>query len=216
MLERYKVVIFDWDGTVMDSIGHIVACIQAAANEYQLKIPTEQDVRDIIGMSLPNAFEKLFADNKLHLFDDFRIAYKDFYHSDQNSHSTIYAHLPELIQQLAQKGKNLAVATGKGRNGLDAVLISSGLEKYFRYSRTSDEAQSKPHPDMLIQIMTYFGVAPHECVMIGDSIHDLNMARNAQMDGIGVTFGAHSREKLEETRPKAIIDSYEELLSGMM
>lgn len=215
MLKQYKVVIFDWDGTVMDSIGHIVTCIQAAATKYQLAVPDEQAVRDIIGMSLPNAFEQLFSVDALCLFDEFRESYKDNYHAAQNHHSPMYEHVNEVVQHLHARGTMLAVATGKGRNGLDSVLESSGLAEYFSYSRTSDEAQSKPHPDMLMQIMAFYGVNACDCVMIGDSVHDLNMAKNAQMDAIGVTFGAHSREKLSVTQPMAIVDSYEELLLGL-
>ncbi|MCC2604138.1 HAD family hydrolase [Planctobacterium marinum] len=208
MLDKYKVVIFDWDGTVMDSIAHIVHCVQQAAIDNRLAVPDEASVRNIIGLSLPEAFLTLFGEDKSADFERFRDNYKDQYVKNDDITPPLFAHVPELLTGLLEKGIKLAVATGKGRRGLDNAILRSGLGHFFSYSRTSDEAASKPSPDMLIQISRFYGVSAAECLMVGDSIHDMKMAKNANMDSIGVTFGAHQRERLLEAQPTAIIDCY--------
>lgn len=208
MLDKYKVVIFDWDGTVMDSIAHIVHCVQQAAIDNALPVPDEASARNIIGLSLPEAFVTLFGNDKETEFERFRDNYKNQYIKNDDITLPIFDYVPELLEELKARDIKLAVATGKGRRGLENAFQRSGLGKFFTYSRTSDEAASKPAPDMLLQISRFYNVASEECLMVGDSIHDMNMARNANMDRIGVTFGAHRREKLQEAEPNAIIDCY--------
>lgn len=214
MLQYYKLVIFDWDGTIMDSISHIVNCIQGAARFNNLTPPDEQSIKDIIGMSLPNAFETLFDMRFAERYEEFRLAYKDQYHQNHEAHLPLFDGVSELLAHLHSENKKLAVATGKGRPGLDKIMNAHNLSHYFEYSRTSDEAESKPSPDMLLQIMEYFDVSPDKSIMIGDSVHDLNMAKQAGMDRIGVSFGAHKREQLEKYEPITVIDSYWELMTG--
>lgn len=215
MLNDYKLVIFDWDGTLMDSVGYIVKCIQFAANANQLLPPDEQSIRNIIGMSLPNAFETLFSLDFNDKYETFKSVYKDHYHQGQEDALPLFDGVEELLNNLSASGKKLAVATGKGRPGLEKAMQRTQLNQLFEYSRTSDEAQSKPSPDMLHQILDYFQLAPSEAVMIGDSIHDLHMAEQAGMDRIGVSFGAHCRDKLMTHTPIAVIDSYDEILQTL-
>lgn len=215
MLNKYDLVIFDWDGTIMDSIGHIVTCIQHAAIANELKVPDEQSIRDIIGMSLPNAFETLFSVDFAEKYEEFRRAYKDRYHQGDEEALPLFDGMTELLALLRHRKTKMAVATGKGRPGLDKLMETSKLGHYFEFSRTSDEAESKPSPDMLQQILTHFEIEPGNAIMIGDSIHDLNMAKQVGMDRIGVSFGAHRREKLEGFEPIAVIDSYHEIISAM-
>lgn len=215
MLQPYKLVIFDWDGTIMDSISHIVDCIQGAARSNQMVPPDEQSIKDIIGMSLPNAFETLFNLNFSDRYEDFRESYKQQYHQHQEAHLPLFDGVPELLTRLTEESKKLAVATGKGRPGLDKIMNAHNLGHFFEFSRTSDEAQSKPSPDMLHQILDYFKVKASDAIMIGDSVHDLNMAKQAGMDRIGVSFGAHKREQLEQYDPIKVIDSYWELIDEL-
>lgn len=216
MLNSYKLVIFDWDGTIMDSISHIVVCIQHAAEANGLIPPDEQSIKDIIGMSLPNAFETLFSTNFVEHYENFRSAYKEKYHTNEEAKLPLFDDVENLLETLQQKNKKLAVATGKGRPGLDKLMRDHNMERFFEFSRTSDEAQSKPSPDMLQQILDYFEMSASEAIMIGDSVHDLNMAKQAGMDRIGVSFGAHDKDKLAEFGPVAVIDSYKELLDHLI
>ena len=215
MLDKYKVVIFDWDGTIMDSISHIVHCVQKAATFNALPVPDEQSIRNIIGLSLPEAFQTLYGKGKEAEFEDFRENYKAQYIKDDDVSLPLFDYLETLLTSLCNQNIKLSVATGKGRRGLDNAMHRSGLAEFFSYSRTSDEAQSKPSPDMLLQTSRYFNVQPDECIMIGDSIHDLNMANNAGMDSIGVSFGAHSKDVLQQAKPLAILDCYSHALQWL-
>lgn len=215
MLEKYKVVVFDWDGTIMDSIAHIVMCVQQASIANALPVPDESSVRNIIGLSLPEAFQVLYGPEYSNEFERFRDNYKAQYVINDDVTLPIFDYVPELLATLSERGIKLSVATGKGRRGLDNALARSELSHFFAWSRTSDEAQSKPAPDMLLQTASYFNVSPQECIMIGDSIHDLNMAKNAGMDSIGVSFGAHSKEVLMQAEPLAVLDNYKKALAWL-
>jgi len=212
MLNNYKVIIFDWDGTLMDSISHIVQSVQRAAVYLDVMPPDDEQVKNIIGLSLPDAFSVLFGSESEALYQQFRASYKDIYHHKDSEDLPLFQHAYELVATLSGLDKKLAVATGKGRPGLDKAMQRAQLAEFFHYSRTSDEAQSKPSPDMLQQIMKHFDALPDECVMIGDSVHDLKMAQNAGMASIGVSFGAHSKAKLHQHSPLSVIDCYTELL----
>ncbi|BDX06654.1 HAD family hydrolase [Planctobacterium marinum] len=215
MLDKYKVVIFDWDGTIMDSISHIVQCVQQAAKSNALPVPDEQSVKNIIGLSLPEAFSTLYGKDKEADFEQFRENYKAQYIKDDDVNLPLFDYVDTLLTSLCEQNVKLSVATGKGRRGLDNAMHRSGLAEFFSYSRTSDEALSKPAPDMLLQTARYFNVHPNECIMIGDSIHDLNMANNAGMDSIGVSFGAHSKSILTEAKPLTILDCYSHALQWL-
>ena len=215
MLNKYKVIIFDWDGTLMDSISHIVTSVQRAAQTMSLPVPDDNAVRDIIGLSLPNAFQQLFGDNSEQWYETFRSSYKDIYHSDDVADLPLFNHAYDLVKKLSEHNKHLAVATGKGRPGLDSVMYRSGLQEFFQFSRTADEAESKPSPDMLHQIAEYFAVKTGDCVMIGDSVHDLKMAQNAGMDAYGVSFGAHNKALLLGMSPLDVVDSHEVFLKHL-
>lgn len=208
-------MIFDWDGTIMDSISHIVSCIQHAAEVNGFRPPDEQSIKDIIGMSLPNAFETLFCADFAEHYENFRGSYKEKYHTNEEAKLPLFEDIESLLETLQERNKKLAVATGKGRPGLDKLMKDHNMERFFEFSCTSDEAQSKPSPDMLQQILDYFEISAVDAVMIGDSVHDLNMAKLAGMDRIGVSFGAHDKEKLAKYEPIAVIDSYSELLRGL-
>jgi phosphoglycolate phosphatase len=201
--KAYELVIFDWDGTLMDTIGKIVSCMQNVAQELILPIPSEQQIRDVIGLSLPKIMPILFADHQNHeqIIDCYRR------HHVANVHPTpLFEGVESLIRSLHAGGYQLAVATGKGREGLDNVLARTGLGQYFHATRCADDAESKPHPEMLFSLLTHFDVAADRAIMIGDSIHDLTMAKNAGMASIGVSYGAHNQSRLQALNPRAIVD----------
>ena len=207
----YKLIIFDWDGTLMDSIDRIVSSIQNAALSSDLIVPSAESVKQIIGLSLSTAITTLFPDNSakdtLALIEE----YKHQYVKANTTPAPLFDDAIELLSALKNKNKILAVATGKGRQGLQRVLNKTKTEHFFHSSRSADDAKSKPHPEMLHSLLDELGVAKKEAIMIGDTSHDLLMAQSAGIDSIGITCGVHSREVLEQFEPKAIVNSLSEL-----
>lgn len=207
---RYSLIVFDWDGTLMDSASGIVACIQEASREMGLAVPSRERASHVIGLGL---------------FDSLKFAVPDLPHSDYAQFSELYRKhflaregamvlfpgVPDLLSSLHDAGHSLAVATGKSRKGLDRALTASGLGAYFAASRCADETNPKPHPAMLNELMLELGRSPQELLMIGDTSHDLDMALRAAVDAVAVTYGAHPEEQLRARTPKGIVGSVVEL-----
>jgi phosphoglycolate phosphatase len=210
-MQDYKLVIFDWDGTLMDSVDRIVSSMQSAAKTVGLDIPLKHDVKQIIGLSLTTAFEKLFIAITTEQSEAMLAQYKYEYLEGDNTPTPLFANATNLLIQLNHHNKLLAVATGKGREGLNRVLQVSDTSDFFITTRCGGEMPSKPDPTMLLSILDELKLAPHEAIMIGDTSHDLKMAQNAGVDSIGVTFGVHDREVLSQYKPKVIVDSLMEL-----
>jgi phosphoglycolate phosphatase len=212
-MSAVKLVIFDWDGTVMDSVGRIVSSMRAAAALTALEVPSHDAVKQIIGLSLDPAFDQLFptADKaqRQQIFEH----YRDQYVLHDTTPTPLFAGAEATLKQLAEQNILLAVATGKARKGLDRMFAETGLAPYFATSRCADEAQSKPHPDMLKQIITELGVNAEQAIMVGDTSHDLKMAQAINMPRVGVSHGAHPVSVLAQYQPLAIIDHLPELTS---
>lgn len=210
--DKVSLVVFDWDGTVMDSIGRIVSSMQAAARHSDLVVPSDFAVKQIIGLSLDPALDVLFpgvtADKRLQLFTH----YRDHYVIHDITPTPLFDGVEQVLQQLKAQNVLLAVATGKARKGLQRMFDETGLAKYFDTSRCADEAQSKPHPDMLQQILLELDIKAEHAIMVGDTSHDMKMAQAIAMPRIGVTHGVHGRDVLSQFAPKAIIDTIPELL----
>ncbi|WP_341504055.1 HAD-IA family hydrolase [Gallaecimonas sp. GXIMD4217] len=196
MLTDTELVIFDWDGTLMDSVGRIVSSMQGAALALGLDKPSDQEVRDIIGMSLRPAVQTLFTDLEADGVERVVSAYRDQYLELNTTPTPLFSGVEAMLRELKSQGRQLAVATGKARPGLERVFKATGLKPLFTTSRTADEAQSKPHPDMLAQILAETGVAAKRALMIGDSTLDMHMAKSAGVRALGVSFGVHSPEHL--------------------
>ena len=212
-MKRVRLAIFDWDGTLMDSVGRIVSCVQGAARDCELAVPTPTQVRQIIGLSLDVAMSRLFplCSDSGATSDERQIAalidrYRHHYLHDATP-SPLFAGAGELLHDWQSQGLQLAVATGKSRRGLDRVLDETGLRPLFVTSRGADEANSKPDPLMLEQILAELGLSPRQAVMIGDSVHDMAMAEAICMPRIGVTWGVDSRDALSRYEPVAVVDS---------
>ena len=210
-IKQYQLVIFDWDGTLMDSIGKIVDCMQSVASDLSLLVPTEQQVRDIIGLSILPAMQKLFPDSP-DKYDDLLEAYKNYYLNINSTPSPLFEGIESVLSQIQANGQTLAIATGKRRAGLDRMLTETGLGKFFVATRSADEAESKPHPSMINSLLEEFNIAPEQAVMIGDSKLDIAMANNAGVNSIGVTYGAHSLEDLLSQKPTATVNKPAEIL----
>lgn len=206
-----QLVIFDWDGTLMDSIGKIVAAVQAAAVQMQVPVPSEQQSRSIIGLSLENAFATLFPGQEALLHSALGEAYKQQYRALEHMPSPLFHGAEAMLVALAEQNKTLAVATGKGRPGLDRLLKETGLAQYFAVTRTCDEARSKPDPDMLQQILAVTSIAAGQAVMVGDTKHDINMAKALHMPSIAVSFGAESADSLKLSTPTRLVDCLTQL-----
>lgn len=212
-MKQYDLVIFDWDGTLMDSIGKIVTCMQATASELNMAAPCEQSVRDIIGLSMDKALHVLFPLGSPVIYQQMTTVYRKHYLELNTTPSPLFDDSLALLDSLKSQGYQLAVATGKARAGLDRVLLASELGHYFSASRCADESKSKPDPQMIFDILSELAVAPERALMVGDSIHDLNMATSAGIDAIGVSYGAHNRQRLMEASPVQVIDSPMSLLT---
>ncbi len=210
-MQDYKLIIFDWDGTLMDSVDRIVSSMQSAAKTVGLLIPTNDEVKQIIGLSITEALEHLFAGITGEQIDAMRSQYKYQYQEIDNTPTPLFENAMNLLSQLKQQNKLLAVATGKGREGLNRVLHISKTEGFFHITRCAGEMPSKPSPKMLTSILAELKVATHEAIMIGDTSHDLKMAKNAGVDSIGVTHGVHDKHVLNQYNPKAVVDSLTEL-----
>lgn len=209
-MQDIRLAIFDWDGTLMDSVGRIVACVQGAARDCELAVPAPAQIRQIIGLSLDVAMSRLFPLSSGSAFDERQISvlidrYRHHYLHDATP-SPLFAGAGELLHDWRSRGLQLAVATGKSRRGLDRVLDETGLRSLFVTSRGADEARSKPDPLMLEQILDELGLSPRQAVMIGDSVHDMAMAEAIAMPRIGVTWGVDSRDALSRHGPVAVVD----------
>lgn len=200
MARRFELIVFDWDGTLMDSTGAIVASIQAAATDLGIEPPSDERASHIIGLGLIDALRHALPDLPQERYLDVAERYRHHYLSRDHD-LLLFDGAAELIDELTQAGYILAVATGKTRKGLDRAFAASGLGPRFQASRCADECHSKPHPQMLEELMGEFGVEPQATLMIGDTTHDLLMARNAGVAALGVTYGAHPREALEAEAP---------------
>ncbi|NQZ10704.1 MAG: HAD-IA family hydrolase [Algicola sp.] len=208
---KYKLVIFDWDGTLMDSASRIVSSMQRTAILCGQPEPSATAVQNIIGLSLDVAVERLFGQADADTQNSIVINYKDQYVNHDQTPTPMFAGALDLLDTLKREGYKLAVATGKGRPGLQNVLTKSGTEHFFVCTRTGDEAQSKPSPDMLQQILVEMGLEVKDAVMIGDTEYDLGMAKAIGMDSIGVSFGVHERERLLLQGPLTVVDSLLEI-----
>ncbi|MCK9388475.1 MAG: HAD-IA family hydrolase [Sulfuritalea sp.] len=200
MGKRFELIVFDWDGTLMDSTGAIVASIKAAARDLGIPPPSDERASHIIGLGLIDALRHALPDLPTERYHDLAERYRHHYLS-RDQDLLLFDGAVELIDELARAGYRLAVATGKSRKGLDRAFEVSGLGPRFHASRCADECQSKPHPQMLEELMAEFGVEPDATLMIGDTTHDLLMARNAGVAALGVAYGAHPRETLEAESP---------------
>jgi phosphoglycolate phosphatase len=205
-LPRYSLVVFDWDGTLVDSAAHIVYSIQASARDLTLPVPSDRQARHIIGLGLHDALETLFPGLPARQYPEVAERYRYHYVSGE-AVVCLFDGVREALTELKGRGHLLAVATGKSRRGLDRALASTGLGSLIHGSRCADEGFPKPHPDMLLRLLDAFGVAPEDAVMVGDTTHDLEMARAAGVDAVAVTYGAHEPEDLARAGPAACLDS---------
>lgn len=207
-LQHKSLIIFDWDGTLMDSIGLIIDAMQYASSRQNISI-TDEQVKSVIGISLVDIFNILFKDYP-HLHEILLKDYVDYY-VQYCENEQLFAKIDVLIKTLHQQGKTLAVATGKKRAGLTRGFHTSGMTDFFAVSRCADETESKPNPLMLKEILQETQFDIRQAVMIGDSIHDIRMSHAIGMDSVAVSYGCASGAILQQEKPTFLAHSVEEL-----
>jgi phosphoglycolate phosphatase len=205
----YRLVVFDWDGTIIDSQATIVECMQEASRAMDLPIPERERASHVIGLGLHEAMRIVAPDLAAHRYPQFIEHYRRHFLAREDA-MQLFPGMRQLVELLA-KDKILAIATGKSRRGLDRALEASGMQAYFRASRCADETNPKPHPAMLLELMQELDVAPDAALMIGDTSHDLEMARAAGVDALAVTYGAHAEAGLRACGPRGCVSSVHEL-----
>ncbi len=207
---RYDMIVWDWDGTIMNSTPTIVDCMQKACADLDLDVPDNHLASHVIGLGLHESLKMILP--KLDE-GDYPIVLERFRHYYLSmDHELILFHgIKELLDDLKVKGHLLAVATGKPRHGLDRTLHLHGLQNFFHDTKTADQSKAKPHPQMLLELIDRWGTPPTRMLMIGDTTHDLKMAENAGVDAIAVTYGAHPKNELLSFNPIACVDGVPEL-----
>ncbi len=208
MTQRFELIVFDWDGTLMDSEEKIVRCFSAAATDVGLHDPGRDAVRNIIGLGLPEAMQALYPGLAATKQDQLVERYREhFLHRDRTA-MPLFPGVAEGLAALVGQGYLLAVATGKARRGLDRVLEQTNTARYFTVTRCVDEACSKPHPRMLADILARTGVAADDAIMVGDTVYDMQMAASAGVAALAVSYGVHEKERLLRENPLACLDSF--------
>ena len=209
-LRQYDLIAFDWDGTLFDSTALIARCIQAAVRDVGGTVPSDQDATYVIGMGLMQALAHAAPDVPQERYPQLGERYQHHYAASQHDIALFGGVLP-MLADLKTRHHWLTVATGKSRRGLDEVLHTVALQGVFDGSRTADETAGKPSPLMLNQLMREFGVDPERTLMIGDTTHDLQMAKNAGCASLGVSYGAHEPDAFHALQPRFVAHSVGEL-----
>ena len=208
--ERARLIVFDWDGTVVDSIFAIAEAIRRAAADLGLPVPTEQQARHVIGLGLGDALRLAVPGLPAEQAQNFVNRYR-YHYLIAGGADRPFDGIGPMLTGLRDSGRVLAVATGKSRRGLERAFEQTGFGSLFIASRCGDEGHPKPHPWMLESLAEETGIAPSDMLMIGDTSHDIGMARSAGSRAIGVAYGAHDLRELERARPDWIVDSVTQL-----
>jgi phosphoglycolate phosphatase len=213
--KQFDLIVWDWDGTLADSTGMITKAVVDAAEQVGLPKLDPAAARNIIGLGLKESIHALFGDLPADLAQKLAMQYSANYYAGE-SEIPLFAGAKDTIIELNRRGFKLAVATGKGRRGLNLALEHCGLGNYFHATRTVDECFSKPHPQMLDELMDILVATPERTLMIGDTSYDLQMAKNASVQAVAVTFGAHSHDKLSSHNSIASFHQFDELSAWLL
>jgi phosphoglycolate phosphatase len=196
---KYGLIVFDWDGTIIDSAATIAECIRESARDMGLPVPSTELASHVIGLGLHDSLRMAVPELQTQQYPQFVAHYRRHFLAREDAMS-LFIGMKELLLHLKENHR-LAIATGKSRRGLDRALTATGVGPLFAASRCADETHPKPHPAMLIELMDELGFSKHQMLMIGDTSHDLEMARAAEVDSVAVTYGAHPEEGLRACKP---------------
>ena len=195
---NYRVIAFDWDGTLVDSTAIIATSLQRACADLGLCVPDDRAARHVIGLGLEDALRYVAPDLSVDRHPELALRYREHY-LVRDPDIPLFPGALKLLRDLKLAGYSLAIATGKSRKGLDRALGQLGVLDLFDSTRCGDESPPKPHPDMLLCLAGHFGITPAQMLMIGDTTHDVQMARNAGAAVVAVTYGAHPTHQLAQT-----------------
>ena len=207
----YDLLVFDWDGTIVDSISAIVACTRTTLDETDLAHVDDATIRGAIGLGLRETIERFHPGCPEERFRRILETYRRHWIATYHHRLGPFEGIHPLLCELETAGYLLAVATAKSRAGLVRDFAATGLGPFFHASRTMDEAPSKPHPDMLESLLAELAIHPRRALMIGDTVHDLQMAANAGMPALAVTSGSHTADQLAAAGPLAVLGRVTEL-----
>jgi phosphoglycolate phosphatase len=210
MPSQFDLIVFDWDGTLADSAGLIARCIQQACADIGAPVPTEERARYVIGLGLDDALAYLVPGLPQTDYRELAERYRARYFAGDGQ-IPLFEGAKAALHDLRANGFRLAVATGKTRRGLDRAMRNLDVADCFDATRCADETASKPDPRMLHELFAELGIGPSRSVMIGDTTHDLDMARAADTAAIAVAYGAHPRAGLVAAAPLACVDRFDEL-----
>ena len=213
-MRRFDLIVFDWDGTIVDSTAMIAGCIRSAASDLDLVVPTLEQASHVIGLGLLDALSHAVPGLAADRAEEFSARFRYHYLAGEPE-IVLFEGMRAMLDELQASGVPLAVATGKTRRGLARAFESTGLGSVFASSRCADESQSKPHPAMLLELADELNVQPRRMLMIGDTTHDLQMAAAAGVASVGVTYGAHLHAHLADHAPLALLGSVPELSSWL-
>ena len=209
-MRRFDLIVFDWDGTIVDSTSMIAGCIRDAASDLGLAVPTIEQASHVIGLGLLDALAHAVPGLASERAEEFSARYRHHYLACE-PRIVVFDGVQAMLEELEASGVRLAVATGKTRRGLSRAFEATGLGALFASSRCADESQSKPHPSMLLHLAEELAVQPQRMLMIGDTTHDLQMAAAAGVASVGVTYGAHLHAHLAPHGALALVESVAEL-----
>lgn len=195
MDRRFELIIFDWDGTLSDSVGLITDLMIQSFVLHNIVPPSRREVADILGIKLSEAFKILLKEKNQNNNELILNSYIDLYNSSSNK-VKLFDGVEYGMKDLHRCEYKIAIATGGGRNYLDSCLAQTSIKDYISVTKTSDDCFSKPHPQMCKEIMDELFIEPEKTLVIGDSIHDLQMAKNASIASLAVTYGAHNQDAL--------------------
>ncbi len=209
---KYKVIIFDWDGTLVDSTARIVDSMQMASVEVGMPQLSDHAIQQIIGLGLPEALKKLWPLISEQQLQQMRALYSANFSTHSDVHVDFFPQAHDFFEELNSLGYVLAVATGKTRKGLDEMLDGMSVRDVFSITRCADETTSKPDPHMLEEILAELKLTNTQALMVGDTSFDLDMAKAIGMDSVGMTHGAHESEILVASGAKALCHDLNDLL----
>lgn len=212
----YELVVFDWDGTIIDSAQKIANCLQASARDVGLPVPDTLAAKNIIGLGLEEAVQILFGSVSELQYKALIDAYRHHFVVADDTEQRLFVGVESGLLKLQEAGVLLAVATGKSRAGLDRVFDEMNLRHHFVTSRCADEARSKPHPQMLYDILDVTAIAPERAVMIGDTTYDMQMASAANVTGLGVSYGVHDTTDLYDCDALHVVNSFQDVIDWLL
>jgi phosphoglycolate phosphatase len=213
---KYKLVVFDWDGTLVDSVAHIVECLRVASEKTRTPYPGDVASRRIIGLGMTEALQQLFGERDDEFTERFREAYSGHFFSRTPVAGDFFPGVLDTLQKLRRIGCPLAVATGKSSRGMDAALGALGMEDWFVGVKCADKTASKPDPLMLRQLLSEHVLLPHQAVMVGDTSFDMEMAERACVPAMAVSYGAHEIETLLKYKPLVVLHEFRDILKYVL